>query len=116
MFEGLLFPSTTRVYLGTYNLEARVVIWWENIRNWFRGKRVVRRDPEAEISWDEFTRLFMEQYIGDAVKDLRQTQFDNLAQNNMTILDYENEFDCLVRHVPQYHGMEEQKARRFIRG
>lgn len=71
---------------------------------------------EAQMTCDEFTQLFMEQYVGDAVKDLRQKQFDNFAQNNMTILEYENEFDHLVRYVPQYHGMKEQKARRFIRG
>lgn len=66
------------------------------------------------MTWDEFTRLLMKQYIGDALRDVRQTQFDNLAQNNMTVLQYENEFDCLVRQLPQYHGMKEQKTHRFI--
>lgn len=55
-------------------------------------------------------------YIGDVVRDLRLTQFENLSQNNISMLEYENEFDRLVRYVPLYHGMEEQKARRFIRG
>lgn len=57
----------------------------------------------------------MKQYIGDEVRDLHQMQFDNLTENNMTVLEYENEFDCLVRYVPHYHGMEERKVRRFIR-
>lgn len=34
----------------------------------------------------------------------------------MNVLEYENEFDRLVRYVRQYHGMKEHKARRFIRG
>lgn len=58
---------------------------------------------------DLFTRLFQEQYLGDAVQDLRQTQFDNLTQGSMSVLEYENEFSHLVRYVPQYYGMEEQK-------
>lgn len=33
----------------------------------------------------------------------------------MSVLEYEYEFDYLVRYVPQYHGKEEQKAKRCIR-
>lgn len=69
-----------------------------------------------EMTWNVFTQLFMEQYIGDVVRDLCRTPFDNLVQNNMSVLEYGNKFDCLVKYVPQYHGMKEQKARRFIHG
>lgn len=91
MFEGLQFPLTTRVYLATYILEGRAVIWWEIFRNRFRAKSAGRRDPEAEMTWNKFTQLFMEQYIGDVVQDLCQTQSDNLKQNNISVVEYEND-------------------------
>lgn len=51
------------------------------------------------MTWDVFTCLFQEQCLGDAIRDLHQTQFENLTQGNMSVLEYENEFDRLVRYV-----------------
>ncbi|MGK4277528.1 hypothetical protein, partial [Escherichia coli] len=58
----------------------------------------------------------LDQYVGDAVKDLRQLQFDQQEQGDRKVLAYKDKFDELVQFVPQYHHMEEQKAKRFLRG
>lgn len=49
------------------------MIWWKSVKNWFGAERVARRDLEVEITWDVFTRLFMEQFIEDAIRDFCQT-------------------------------------------
>lgn len=68
------------------------------------------------MTWGTFTQLFQGKLIGDAIRNLRQTEFDNLAQRSLGVLEYEHEFDYLVRYVSQYHSMKEQKARQFIQG
>ncbi len=60
--------------------------------------------------------MFQGQYISDAIKDLKQAEFDALKQDNLSVLEYEHKFNQLVRYAPQYHGLEELKAKRFIKG
>lgn len=79
MFENFEFPSTTMVPLATYNLKGRAVIWWGSVRNKFRAKKAVRGELDVEMTWSMFTGLFQEQYLSDAIWDLRQTQFENIA-------------------------------------
>ncbi|WP_248789482.1 retrotransposon gag domain-containing protein, partial [Escherichia coli] len=47
---------------------------------------------------------------------MKQAEFDALRQDNLSVLEYEHKFNQLVRYAPQYHGLEELKAKRFVRG
>lgn len=68
------------------------------------------------MTWSEFNTLFHERWLGYAIHDSRQMEFDRHTQKTMSITEYEQEFRRLVHYVPQYDGMESQKTSKFIRG
>ncbi len=47
---------------------------------------------------------------------MKQTEFDALRQDNVSVLEYKHKFNEMVRYTLQYHGLEELKAKRFVRG
>lgn len=81
------------VYLATYNLEGWAIIWWESAQRRFKAKSVARGVRDAGMTRSAFGQLFQDQFIGEAVRDVRQTQFDDLTQGNLSVLGYEHEFD-----------------------
>lgn len=68
------------------------------------------------MTWEEFSDLFHQQFVGDATRDLCQTEFDTLRQDARSVAEYEQEFDRLIHYAPQYCGLEDQKTRKFIIG
>lgn len=68
------------------------------------------------MTWVEFSAMFHERWLGYAIHDSRQIEFNRVTQSTRTVAEYEQEFHRLVHYVSQYHDMESQKMKRFIRG
>lgn len=83
----------------------------ERTTKYVRGKC-----PDPGMTWPEFSAMFHERWPSYAIHDNRKIEFDRLTQGIRSVTAYEQKFSQLVPYVPQYHGMESRKMKRFIRG
>ncbi len=43
-------------------------------------------------------------------------EFDQLEQGNLSVMEYEQKLNNLIRYAPQYDGQEEYRTKRFLKG
>ncbi|KAL8089013.1 hypothetical protein AgCh_038679 [Apium graveolens] len=88
-------------------LKGEANYWWESQRN---------LETDAVISWDRFTRLFLDKYFPWFMETQMEIRFLELKQDKMTVAEYEAKFTELSRFMPEFVNTEEKKARRFQLG
>ena len=70
-----------RVPYVTYLLGGVSMSWWENFQS--------TRDPDVEITWEDFKQVFLHHHIPDALMERMREQFCSLTQGKMDVLGYQ---------------------------
>lgn len=60
--------------------------------------------------------MVMDRYFPQSVWDQIEIEFVTLKQETLPIIEYEKNFNQLLRYAPHLVDMDERKARRFERG
>ncbi|XP_070041360.1 uncharacterized protein [Nicotiana tomentosiformis] len=68
------------------------------------------------LTWDQFTRLFLERYIPPSSREELRGQFEQLQQGQMSVTDYEARFSELSRYALMILPTDAERVQRFIAG
>ncbi|KAA0059817.1 gag protease polyprotein [Cucumis melo var. makuwa] len=69
-----------------------------------------------KITWEQFKESFYAKFFSANVKYAKQQEFLNLEQGNMTVEQYDAEFDMLSRFALNVVKDEEARIEKFARG
>ncbi|XP_074356548.1 uncharacterized protein LOC141696288 [Apium graveolens] len=106
-FELAEFKDDKKVQYAGYYLKDEASYWWESSKALLEGE---------VITWEKFTKMFLEKYLPSYMQDQMEMRFLNLRQEDMTVAEYEVKFSELARFVPEYVNTEAKKAKRFQQG
>ena len=70
----------------------------------------------SKITWEQFKESFYAKFFSANVKYAKQQRFMNLEQGDMTVEQYDAEFDMLSRFVSDVVKDEEARTEKFVRG
>ena len=70
----------------------------------------------SKITWEQFKESFYAKFFSVNVKYTKQQEFLNLEQGDMTVEQYDAEFDMLSRFSPDVVKDEEARTEKFVRG
>jgi hypothetical protein len=71
---------------------------------------------ENPVTWQEFTTAFREYFIPAGVLNRKQSEFLDLKQGNMSVMEYANKFNYLAQYAGYHVDSDEKKRDRFYRG
>ncbi|XP_070049863.1 uncharacterized protein [Nicotiana tomentosiformis] len=98
------------VELATYKLEDISNTWYETV---LLGRPV----GAAPLTWDEFTKLFMNHFLPDNLMQKYARDFKRLVQTpDMDVSKYNTKFCKLARYAPYLVPTEESRVQRFVDG
>ena len=106
-FKILSIDEAQKTVFATYLLKGEANYWWEAKKN---------MEMDAVITWERFSRLFLDKYFPRFMENQMELKFLELKQNNLSVAEYEAKFTELSRFVPEFVNTEEKKARRFQQG
>lgn len=85
-----------RVGLATYELSGEANYWWQFIS---RGRII------DTILWEEFEGMFYKRFFNETTKSNKVVEFMNLKQKNMTVVQYETQFNHMSRFLKKCGGL-----------
>ncbi|XP_070039093.1 uncharacterized protein [Nicotiana tomentosiformis] len=68
------------------------------------------------MTWDQFTRIFLDRYIPPSQREELRVQFDQLQQGELSVTEYEERFSKLSRHALMIIPTDIKKVWRFVAG
>ncbi|XP_070043306.1 uncharacterized protein [Nicotiana tomentosiformis] len=68
------------------------------------------------MTWDSFTRIFLDRYIPSSQREKLRFQFEKLQQGQISVTDYEARFSELSLHALMILPTEAERVRRFVVG
>ncbi|KAI5339250.1 hypothetical protein L3X38_018522 [Prunus dulcis] len=108
IFEVLECPAEDRVRLATFLLKGNAYHWWKAVKRSYENP--------AAINWEEFQRVFSEQFYPPSYRHAKKSEFLYLKQGSMSVMEYEHKFNELSRFAPELVATEEDRCRRFEEG
>jgi hypothetical protein len=81
--------------------------WWDNI--------VAIHPPGRVFTWEEFKKKFREA-VRESIMELKRREFENLAQNDKSIMKYVKEFTLLSRYASDDVNIDDKRKKQFMRG
>ncbi|XP_070057811.1 uncharacterized protein [Nicotiana tomentosiformis] len=97
------------VDFATFQLEGRA-------RNWWKSYLLGRPADSPPMTWDRFTRIFLDRYILPSQREELRFQFEQLQQVQISVTDYEARFSELSRHALMILPTEAERVQRFVAG
>ncbi|KAA0066509.1 gag-protease polyprotein [Cucumis melo var. makuwa] len=88
IFRYMKCPEDQKVQCVVFFLEDRGTAWWET------AERMLGEDV-SKITWEKFKESFYAKFFSASVKYAKQQEFLNLEQGDMTVEQYDAEFDML---------------------
>ncbi|KAA0035496.1 ty3-gypsy retrotransposon protein [Cucumis melo var. makuwa] len=93
IFRYMKCPEDQKVQRAVFFLEDRGTAWWET------AERMLGGDVN-KITREQFKESFYVKFFFANVKHAKQQEFLNLEQGDMTVEQYDAEFDMLSRFAP----------------
>jgi len=94
-----------KLLFAAYLLNGDAEYWWAVMQQQMKNSE----DP---VSWANFRTRFLEKYFPDTTRQDREAEFLALQQGDMTVQEYVNRFEHLVRYSSQ-NIIEEWKCLKF---
>jgi hypothetical protein len=91
-----------KVLFVAHQLFGTIANWWETYCN--------THADVASIMWNEFKARFHNHYVPHGTMKLKNKEFTNLRQGNMTINEYLNTFIQLSRYATEDINTDEKEA------
>ncbi|KAL0546403.1 hypothetical protein IC582_016311 [Cucumis melo] len=102
-------PEDQKVQCAVFMLTDRGTAWWETT------ERMLGCDV-SQITWQQFKENFYAKFFSASLRDAKRQEFLNLEQGDMTVEQYDAEFDMLSRFAPEMIATEAARADKFVRG
>ncbi|KAL5775879.1 hypothetical protein ACOSP7_013436 [Xanthoceras sorbifolium] len=96
------------------SLECAVSLLQEDAYHWWTA--ITRTMRPAERTWEFFQREFRKKYVGRIYIENMKRDFVNLKQRQMSVTEYEREFNRLSKYASDMVLTEESRCRRFEDG
>ncbi|KAA0067727.1 gag protease polyprotein [Cucumis melo var. makuwa] len=102
-------PRRPKVQCAVFFLEDRGTAWWETAERMLGG-------DVSKITWDQFKENFYAKFFSANVKHAKLQKFLNLEQGDMTVKQYDTEFDMLSCFAPDVVRDVAARTEKFVRG
>ncbi|TYK05231.1 gag-protease polyprotein [Cucumis melo var. makuwa] len=102
-------PEDQKVQCAVFFLVDRGTAWWET------SERMLGGDV-SKITWEQFKENFYVKFFSANVKHAKLQEFLNLEQGDMTVEQYDAEFDMLSRFALDVVRDEAARIEKFVRG
>ncbi|KAL0550003.1 hypothetical protein IC582_014499 [Cucumis melo] len=102
-------PEDQKVQCAVFMLTDRGTAWWETTERMLGG-------DVSQITWQQFKESFYAKFFSASLRDAKRQEFLNLEQGDMTVEQYDAEFDMLSRFAPEMIATEAARADKFVRG
>jgi hypothetical protein len=102
--DAFRISQTEWVSYATQLLKGETLVWWRNVQS----SRSVVHGP---ITWGEFVNQFERRFYPVPFTDKMKTQLERCHQGKKIVVEYEVEFNQIVRFVPHVAHNEYEKAR-----
>lgn len=129
LFDGLTDPVAAEEWLlsiseilGTLNcpkerwVPLATYLLRDGARYWWRSLLAVRRITANEMSWEQFSEVFLEKYFPVFAREKLQEEFIQLRQGSDSVAAYVDRFHRLERFCPGTYLTERARAQKFVRG
>jgi hypothetical protein len=97
-----------KVRFAAQQLLGSANAWWDTFN--------AMQSVDHRVTWPEFTTAFREYYIPAGLLNRKVTEFLELTQGNMSVLDYANKFNQLAQYTGTHVDTYMKKRDRFYRG
>ncbi|KAA0067065.1 gag protease polyprotein [Cucumis melo var. makuwa] len=108
IFRYMKCPEDQKVQCAVFFLDDRGTTWWETAERMLGG-------DVSKITWEQFKESFYVKFFSANIKYAKQQEFLNLEQDDMTVEQYDAEFDMLSRFAPDVVKDEEARTVKFVR-
>lgn len=95
-----------KVQLATFMLRGSAKHWW----------KLKREALISPITWEVFLEAFNVEYFPDFLMQRKETEFTELRQERLFVVEYAERCMDLGRFEPEIMMNEAKKARRFEKG
>ncbi|KAL0539461.1 hypothetical protein IC582_023673 [Cucumis melo] len=102
-------PEDQKVQCVVFMFTDRGTPWWETTERMLGG-------DVSQITWQQFKESFYAKFFSASLRDAKRQEFLNLEQGDMTVKQYDAEFDMLSRFAPEMIATEAARADKFVRG
>ncbi|KAL0556761.1 hypothetical protein IC582_005277 [Cucumis melo] len=102
-------PEDQKVQCAVFMLTDRGTAWWETTERMLGG-------DVSQIMWQQFKESFYAKFFSASLRDAKRQEFVNLEQGDMTVEQYDAEFDMLSCFAPEMIATEAARADKFVRG
>ncbi|KAL0553782.1 hypothetical protein IC582_007686 [Cucumis melo] len=109
IFRYMKCPEDQKVQCAVFMLTDRGTAWWETTERMLGG-------DVSQITWQQFKESFYAKFFSASLRDAKRQEFLNLLQGDMTVEQYDAEFDMLSRFAPEMIATEAARADKFVRG
>ncbi|KAL0534190.1 hypothetical protein IC582_028475 [Cucumis melo] len=109
IFRYMKCPEDQKVQCAVFMLTDRGTAWWETTERMLGG-------DVSQITWQQFKESFYAKFFSASLRDAKRQEFLNLEQGDMTVEQYDAEFDMLSRFAPEMIETEAARADKFVRG
>ncbi|KAL0546071.1 hypothetical protein IC582_015976 [Cucumis melo] len=103
IFRYMKCPEDQKVQCAIFMLTDRGTAWWETTERMLGG-------DVSQITWQQFKESFYAKFFSASLRDAKQQEFLNLEQGDMTVEQYDAEFDMLSRFAPEMIATEAARA------
>ncbi|KAA0043070.1 reverse transcriptase [Cucumis melo var. makuwa] len=109
IFRYMKCPEDQKVQCAVFMLTDRGTAWWETTERRLGG-------DVGQITWQQFKESFYAKFFSASLRDAKRQEFLNLEQGDMTVEQYDAEFDMLSRFASEMIATEAARADKFVRG
>ncbi|KAL0551316.1 hypothetical protein IC582_010402 [Cucumis melo] len=109
IFRYMKCPEDQKVQCAVFMLTDRGTAWWETTERMLGG-------DVSQITWQQFNESFYAKFFSASLRDAKRQEFLNLERGDMTVEQYDAEFDMLSRFAPEMIATEAARADKFVRG
>ena len=101
-------PFDQRASCAVSLLQGEAYDWW----------KLVLKSPGIPnpMTWEFFVKEFRAKYVIDMYRESKWKQFLNMTQRNLSVAEYEKEFNHLSKYAPKAVLTEEFRCRQFEDG
>ncbi|XP_022856963.1 uncharacterized protein LOC111378030 [Olea europaea var. sylvestris] len=110
IFRHIACTDAQKVLCAEFMLIGAAGHWWESV------SRTRTEEQQRNLTWEQFKDEALAKYFPQALRDFKESEFLQLRQGNMSLTDYERQFEQLSRYAPYLVDTEVKKIRRFENG
>ena len=107
LFEFMHLNEREKESCANYILKKDVRIWWDVVKQ--------TRDT-TQMIWADFLKEFNNKYYNVYILAAKVTEFSNLKQGNLLVIEYIRKFNRLARYAPDMAATNTARVNHFLEG